>query len=157
MLMVTKARNARRLAGQALPDLANKENSRLDKTRVLVADDEPAILELIAAMLEPHGFEVTTAPSAREALTSILKANAERTPFQLVITDISMPGMSGFGLLHNLKAMEPGLPVIAITGYPMSDLSAQLKECGCRLCLCKPFTIGQLLEGIEQIRSVNYE
>jgi CheY-like chemotaxis protein len=120
----------------------------MDKTRVLVADDEPGILELIKTMLEPHGFQITTALSAREALGEVLKANGAHTPFQLVITDIRMPGMSGLGLLHNLSAMEPGLPVIAMTAYPAGDLASQLRDFGCRLCIHKPFSIQQLLDGI---------
>ncbi len=118
--------------------------------RVLVADDEPDILKLIKAMLEPHGFQVTTALSARDALMAVLKANSADAPFQLVITDIRMPGMSGLGLLHNLHAVEPGLPILAITGYPFDGLPAQLKKCGCRLCINKPFDKQQLLDAIEK-------
>jgi CheY-like chemotaxis protein len=120
----------------------------MGKTRVLVADDEQGILDLITAMLEPHDFQVTTATYAREALAGILKANSECSPFQLVITDIRMPGMSGIGLLHNLIAMEPNLPVIAMTAYPPGDIPSELKDFGCSLCIHKPFSTKELLDGI---------
>jgi CheY-like chemotaxis protein len=140
--------------GSSKPAVQDKDGPQssdfMNKTRVLVADDEPRILELLKAMLEPHGFQVTTALSAREALGAIQKANAEHTPYQLLITDIRMPGMSGLGLLHNLMAMEPRLPAIAITAYHTDDLPAQLEQCGCRLCFHKPFNQQQLLNGIAE-------
>ncbi len=120
----------------------------MKKTRVLIADDEPGILDIIQGMLDPREFQVTTALSARDALAAVLRANAEGKPYHLVISDIRMPGMSGFGLLHNLHAMEPGLPVIAITGFPSGELPLQLMNYGCRLCLNKPFDKQQLLDGI---------
>ena len=120
----------------------------MDKTRVLIADDEAGILELITAMLDPHDFQVTTALNARDALTAVLRANAAGTPYQLVIADIRMPGMSGLVMLQNLNAMEPGLPVLAITGYATEDLPSQLKQFGCLLCIHKPFNKPQLLDGI---------
>ena len=122
----------------------------ISKTRILVTDDEPGMLLLINAMLDPQYFQVTTALNARDALTAVLRANADRSPFQLVITDICMPGMTGLGMLHNLQAMEPGLPVIAITGYSYTELPDQLKKCGCRLCLNKPFDKQQLLDAIKK-------
>jgi CheY-like chemotaxis protein len=123
----------------------------MNKTRVLVADDEPGILEIIKTMLEPNGFIVTTVLNARGALDEVLKAKSEATPFQLVITDIRMPGMSGFGLLSSLKTMQPDLPVIAITAYQTEDLPAQLEQCGCRLWIYKPFRQKQLLDAIETV------
>ena len=130
--------------------MPTQEKSRMIRTRVLVADDEPGMLELIKEMLDPHDFQVTTALNVRDALTALLKANAERAPFQIVITDIRMPGMSGLGMLYNLQLLEPGMPVIAMTGYSCDDLPAQLKQCGCRLCLNKPFDKQQLLDAIEK-------
>ena len=123
----------------------------MNPTRVLITDDEPGMLELLKTMLDPHSFRVTTALNARDALTAVLKANGERSPFQLVITDIRMPGMSGLGLLHNLHAMEPGLPMLAMTAYPSLVLPAQLKQCGCHICLNKPFGKQQLLDAIAEV------
>jgi CheY-like chemotaxis protein len=123
----------------------------MNKTRVLVADDEPGILEIIKTMLEPHGFAVTTVLSAKAALDEVLKAKSESNLFQLVITDIRMPGMSGLGLLSSLKSMQPDLPVIAITAYQTEDLPEQLERCGCRLWIYKPFKQKQLLDAIDTV------
>jgi len=58
--------------------------------------------------------------------------------------------MSGVGLLQNLNAMEPGLPLIAITGYPIADIASQLRSLRCRACLDKPFTKTGLLRAVRQ-------
>ncbi len=81
------------------------------KTRVLVVDDEPIILETMSAILEGEGFAVRTAEDGFAALITL-----RQTPPDIIISDLRMPNMSGFELLSVVRRRFPHIPVIAISG-----------------------------------------
>lgn len=79
---------------------------------VLVVDDERAVRDLIATILDRAGYRVLTAPSAAEAIGLV-----EREPVEVVLTDVNMPGsISGLELIDELHARKPSLPIIPVTG-----------------------------------------
>jgi CheY-like chemotaxis protein len=87
-------------------------DSRLEmKQRILVVDDEPSVLTLLAEFLERHGYSVATAASYAEG-----KQRVHEDPFHLVILDIAFPDGDGMELLDNIKEAHPNLPVIMLTG-----------------------------------------
>jgi CheY-like chemotaxis protein len=79
--------------------------------RILVVDDEPLILEMAALILREAGYEVHTARDGFEALTALSRSLPD-----VLISDLSMPNMSGFELLSIVRRRFPQLPVIAISG-----------------------------------------
>lgn len=79
--------------------------------RILVVDDEPLILQTAALVLSGHGYEVHTAGDGFEALTALSRSLPD-----ILISDLSMPNMSGFELLSVVRRRFPHLPVIAISG-----------------------------------------
>jgi CheY-like chemotaxis protein len=79
--------------------------------RILVVDDEPLILETAALILRERGYEVLTASDGFEALTALSRSLPD-----ILISDLSMPNMSGFELLSIVRRRFPQLPVIAISG-----------------------------------------
>ena len=81
------------------------------KTRVLVVDDEPIILETMTAILESEGFVVRTAEDGFAALVTL-----RQTPPDLIISDLRMPNMSGFEFLSVVRRRFPHIPIIAISG-----------------------------------------
>lgn len=93
--------------------------------RLLVVDDEPGARELIANVLQGYGAEVCLAESGQAALTKIF----EQRPHVLV-ADLGMPGMDGYGLIEQVRALDPDFggqtPAIAVTGYasPVDRLRA---------------------------------
>lgn len=90
--------------------------------RVLVVDDEPAILQTLSAILEAAGYQVRTAGDGFFALKLL-----RETPPDLIISDLRMPAMSGFELLAIVRRRFPHIPVIAISGeYVMDGMPAGL-------------------------------
>lgn len=82
---------------------------------VLVADDEPGVCAIIKKILERNGYSVTTAANGQEAL-SYLENNPE-THIQLLITDLNMPIIGGKELAQKIKAINPYVKVLYISGY----------------------------------------
>jgi CheY-like chemotaxis protein len=103
--------------------------------RVLVVEDNPVNLELVAALLESEGCGVIVAETAD---VSLRLAATERP--DLILMDIQLPGMSGYDATRRLKA-EPataGIPVVAVTAHAMQGEEARAREAGFDAFLTKP-------------------
>jgi DNA-binding NtrC family response regulator len=107
--------------------------------KILIVDDEEGMRRLLARVLAKEGFETATAGSGAEALQ---QATAE--PFDLVITDILMPGMDGLQLLQELKAFDPSLPIIVITAYGTVESAVQALRAGAYDYITKPFETDEI-------------
>src|SRR6266545_6213274 len=109
--------------------------------RILVVDDESAIRNLVCTMLQTASYECTEARSAAEAL-AILNRDDN---FQLILSDLMMPGMDGVGLLERVKSRQKDLPVVLVTA--VHDISVALAAIrnGAYDYLLKPFEREQLL------------
>ena len=113
--------------------------------RILVADDEVEVLEVYKALLEPEGFEVTTAHNGLEAIGYITN-----TLFSLLILDIDMPVMTGIDVIN--KASESDLnnntPIIVVTGFGCIDIVDKCKDLGVDYFFKKPFDISEILKAV---------
>jgi len=103
---------------------------------ILFVDDDPEIREIVAAALARPGYAIVTAPDAYEAVR-ILAYNR----VSLLITDIKMPGVNGFELARQARALRPDIQIIYLSGYPIENPhgGAVLK---------KPLRMGDLLAEI---------
>lgn len=115
---------------------------------ILAIDDEAVILDLIAAMCQSMGYRVELARSGEEGIR-----RAEEQPFDLVLADLSMPGMSGLDAARRIKALRPFTPVVLVTGWQASLAESELRAAGVARVLSKPFRIEQLTEIIETLAS----
>jgi CheY-like chemotaxis protein len=104
---------------------------------ILAVDDEQAIQALYKQTLEDLGYRVTAVGDGDEALALV---GGGREAYDLVVTDLAMPGLSGLELAQALTALKPSLPVILITGTPEEFSDQQLVAAGVRRLLRKPFT-----------------
>ncbi|MEW6502564.1 MAG: response regulator [Chloroflexota bacterium] len=119
----------------------------MEKTKILVVDDDPAILRLCQRILERHGYEVNTATFAREALRL-----AEGTFYDLLITDIRMPVMDGFELASRFRQIHTEAAVILITGFGSVETSIQALRKGVDGLLVKPFESSkELIETVHHV------
>ncbi|MBI2353636.1 MAG: response regulator [Deltaproteobacteria bacterium] len=83
-----------------------------EKCRILVVDDDPFVGELLAVMLDAEGYEVDTAENGEDALARFTAA----TDTGLIISDMNMPGMTGLELIRKIRASNPDIPAILLTG-----------------------------------------
>lgn len=109
--------------------------------RALIADDDPEFLDLIAGALEQVCGDVVCAASGSELLAEL----ADGAPFDVVITDVSMPGMTGLQAMHAARTAGLPCPVVIMTALRDRKTTAQVVALGGRVALLyKPFSISAL-------------
>lgn len=108
---------------------------------ILFIDDEPALADLGKQMLERLGYEVTSRTSSVEAL-ELFKAQPDR--FDLVITDMTMPNMTGDRLAREFVKIRPDIPIIICTGYSEQITEEKAKRMGIKAFVMKPFVMKEL-------------
>ncbi|HVY45168.1 MAG TPA: EAL domain-containing protein [Minicystis sp.] len=121
---------------------ADETANRPGEQRVLVVDDEPSMGQSLARMLAKAGFATTVAVDGNDALREIMTAR-----FDVIVSDIHMPGTSGVELLRVVRAYDLDVPVILMTGGPDVETAIQAVELGALQSLCKPFD-GEKLVGV---------
>jgi len=112
---------------------------------ILVVDDEPVIREGLTRILERDGFAVETAKNGHAAIELL-----QQKQFELVITDLKMPGMSGFEVLNAVKILQPDSPVIMITGFATVETAVEAMKNGTMDYIVKPFNPEQILEKVHK-------
>ena len=115
----------------------------------LVVDDNPDITDMLAAVLRHAGYTVSAAHSAPDALNIALAKH-----FDVVVSDIAMPGMTGHELAQVLRAMPEyrSIPMVAVTGFDMYDDHDRSIEAGFDFHLSKPIDPVALTRAIYRIR-----
>lgn len=119
-----------------------------NKLQVLVIDDDAVVGRSFDRVLSDKGYEVSTALSGEEALETINETN-----FDVVFTDIKMPGMDGLEVTERIKARCPWTPVVVITGYGTEDNEAKASVLGASGFVRKPLT-PEMIESIT-LKAVN--
>jgi len=109
--------------------------------RVLIVDDDEQVLKLHARVLSRGGFEVETAIDGQEAIAAL-----KREPFDVILSDIDMPGMNGIRLLEQVRSFDVDVPVILITGAPSLETAVQALDRGALRYLAKPTDMAHLLK-----------
>ena len=112
------------------------------KGRVLLVDDEEELLDVLGRGLRSRGHDVETCDEPKVALTLI-----EKKSFDVVVSDISMPGMDGISLLRHVREKNLDLPVVLMTGSPSIETAVRAVELGALRYLQKPFRAEEL-EGV---------
>jgi signal transduction histidine kinase/CheY-like chemotaxis protein len=109
--------------------------------RILFVDDELMLAEMAGEMLEKLGYEVDVLANSREALSAF---KATPGQYDLLITDQTMPHLSGMELAREILSLAPGLPVILYSGYSANINSKAIEEIGIRAFLMKPLSMSGL-------------
>ena len=114
------------------------------KETVLVIDDELSVADALKVILSDSGYQVAVAMSGAEALEKLGKRR-----FDLVITDVRLPDISGLDVLRHLRRSHPGVLAIIITAHHTPELAAESLSLGAVAVLLKPFSPSDLLTVIK--------
>ena len=122
---------------------ANTVRMEVDKFQpnILVVDDEEPVRELLQDILEGAGCRVYLAPGGREAL-----ALFDSRSFHGVLTDVGMPGMSGWELAQAIRGQNQNIPIAVVTGWGEAVGSSKQKEAGVNWVITKPFSAERIAE-----------
>jgi len=113
----------------------------IQTNRILVVDDDSDVRAVFEEMLELHDFEVVTAASGEEALKHV-----HAMQFDAIVSDVSMPGLDGVGLLRAVRERDLDVAVVLITGAPTVQSAAQAVEHGAFRYLTKPIEMAAFLD-----------
>jgi CheY-like chemotaxis protein len=119
-----------------------------DVKQILVVDDYFQMLEFLRSVLEfsHHEYQVLAVPSAEEGVLEL-----RRTKFDLVITDVRLPGMSGFDMVRKIKQLNADIPIIMITAYSTEQGRKEAEELGVKRYFKKPLDPDELLATVHSI------
>lgn len=115
------------------------------ETRILVVDDESSMCEFLRIMLSKEGYDVVTQTSGRQALSDLKQA--QRRPdrkFDVVITDLMMPEISGLELMKSVQDVDPDLDFIVMTAYGSIDTAVEALKNGAHDYITKPFKVEEI-------------
>ncbi|MEA9770420.1 ATP-binding protein [Xanthomonas campestris pv. raphani] len=130
------------------------EARALNGLRLLAVEDQPDMLDYLRRLLEEQGAEVVTAGSATDALALIDHRGYAR--FDLMLTDIGMPGMDGYGLIRtvreNMGLDATALPAVAVTALARDDDRQRALASGFQEHLAKPYSVAQLVTAVRAAR-----
>lgn len=110
---------------------------------ILIIDDDPIVVQSCLRILQSEGIGVQTAADVASGIEML-----DQGRFDLVITDIKMPGRDGFDMIQGVKAAVPQMPVLMMTGYLTRDTVAKGREAGADQCIAKPFTPEELVRAV---------
>jgi two-component system, cell cycle sensor histidine kinase and response regulator CckA len=118
------------------------------RLRVLYVDDEEALGILVPLAMDPLGHEVVYHERAAAALEEF-----RRRPegFDAVVTDLSMPGISGFDVVREVRAVRPSVPVVVTSGFVGEREKADAAAAGALAMVLKPDTVDELAEALDRV------
>lgn len=112
---------------------------------ILLVDDEEEFVTTLAERLEIRGFKAEAATTGKQALEIIKKQN-----FDAAVLDVKMPGLDGLQVMEKIKAQQPGIPVILLTGYGAASEGEKGMSKGAFDYLMKPVDIEELISKINE-------
>jgi PAS domain S-box-containing protein len=130
------------------PGTVSPESSPRGNERILFVDDEESLVVMMEPMLAHLGYEVLATTSSHKALQMF---QAAPQSFDLVMTDLTMPNMTGESLARKLRCLHPDIPIILCTGYSSRIDADQVATLGIDALLLKPWKIQELAHTIQRV------
>jgi two-component system response regulator HydG len=120
--------------------------SALQKTLILVVDDSFDDRETLKSILEERGYSVVTAATGGEAL-----ARVKEKRFDIIFLDVKLPDIDGVDFFEQVKAMDPEVAVIMMTGYSETELMQRVVSHGAYTCVYKPFNVDRVVSLVGEL------
>ncbi|HPB76661.1 MAG TPA: response regulator [Chromatiaceae bacterium] len=114
--------------------------------RILLVEDNAINQQIICGLLEETGLSIEVADNGRQAVDLF-----QARPQELILMDIQMPIMDGYEATRQIRALDPQVPIIALTANAFAEDIAKTRAAGMNAHLCKPIDIGQLKALIEDL------
>lgn len=130
-----------------LPNVGTPTTS-CEKSKVLVVDDEDSVRDVLCDMVNLLGYSAFPASSGEDALTQL-----EMESFDIVVTDVGMPGMDGMALLDAIREKDSRTPVILVTGWGTGEYDRLLEADQHLWVLCKPIQVAQMQNSLQEAGS----
>lgn len=119
------------------------EKTARQARRILVVEEDDAIRTLISISLSKEGYEVVTARSGEEGVDLLVNGS-----FDMVLTDLSMPGMDGWTFAWAVKYKSPGTSVGLMTGWGEQEITVRMKGSAVDFVMFKPFSFSDMLKTV---------
>jgi DNA-binding NtrC family response regulator len=116
------------------------------KTKILIVDDAGPVVVLCVNVLQALGYAVKGA-NRGEAAVELMR----KEPFDLMVLDYKMPGMNGFEVFQQARALHPGMAVVLVTGHGTPEIVNEANRMGFNGILLKPFTSDELRGTVEKV------
>ena len=138
----------------ATPEDGDTAPLPLGQEQILLVDDEPALTHVVKHLLERLGYQVESHTNGLKALEAF-RRHLRNQPFDLVITDMTMPQITGAALAQELLKLKPQIPIILLTGYSDKIDAAKARSLGVREFLHKPLVLRDLALLVRKILDRN--
>lgn len=117
----------------------------MEEHQILVIDDEPEVLAVMVDVLQQEGYSLRSTSDSREASKLL-----EETVFDVIVSDIMMPHLSGLQLLEMAKRQNPDVQVVFVTGYSTREVALEALNKGASSFIEKPFQTHQLVAAVRE-------
>lgn len=114
--------------------------------RVLVVDDDPAMVQTLQDVLRLHGWDADAAHSGAEAVAAVAKQ-----PYTAVLMDVRMPGTDGVAAYHQIRREQHGVPVVLMTAFATDQVIAEARRAGVLTIVPKPLDLRNILRLLEHV------
>lgn len=126
--------------------MTNLDVTHESQTRVLVAEDNPAVREFVVRALESSGLAVTSVADGQQALATLVKDR-----FDVLVTDIVMPNVDGIALALKAVRQYPDLRIIMISGYAQERMRAHNLDALVHRIIAKPFSLEEICDAVQDV------
>ncbi len=113
--------------------------------KILIVDDDPMVIKSCIRILDAEGHEIHTADTVEKGETLL-----DESAFDLLITDIKMPGQDGFEMIRRSVQLRPEMPILVMSGYLMPEIVDEGRRLGVNHFIPKPFTPDEMLSAVER-------
>lgn len=124
----------------------NTDAQNKTATKILVAEDNPAVREFIVRALQSLNMEIASVSDGQEALDKLFKE-----PFDILVTDIVMPNVDGIALALKATHDYPNLKIIMISGYAQERMRAHNLDALVHRIIAKPFSLEEICEAVQDV------
>ena len=139
---------------KATPATPEPESEWAGGGRILLVEDEDSVRMVAERALSRQGYEVVTAGDGEDGLAALRAALDAGERFDLVVSDVVMPGLDGPAMARELRKLAPDLPVLFMSGYAESQLRSEIDIARMHF-IAKPFSVAQLGDKVSEVLRVS--